>query len=222
MSDRTLPPRASLTAVRAAANGDALVDPPRPCALQHRIEAAQYDVARDRVRGLAQLNKLFREGTFPREPLDGPTRGQMVAADVLPLVTPPVARLITTTKPWLGKVFDAEAECGTNLLTPAFVAVCSVLLRDYRGFRPAGDDAFSGFTFRTYAGQGSQDADRRVLKIDYDRPENPPVIRRILDELVQVDDDYYLGKAHFQLSATRWHLLFYFALQRRAPGPRGQ
>lgn len=196
-------------------NTDAFVNTPKPSPLLHRIEAAQYDVVRDRVRGLEQLSKMFREGVFPRAPLHGPTNGQMIAADIAPHVSPPIARLITTTKPWLGKVFDAEGASGENLLTPGFVAISRVLFPGYRGFRQVSEHSFAGFSFRTYPGDGLQDPDRRVLKIDYDRPENPPVIRRILDELVQLDDNYYLGKAHFRLSLTSWHLLFVFALQRR-------
>ncbi len=65
--------------------------------------------------------------------------------------TPPVVRLIATTKPWLGKVFDADGERGTKLLTAAFVALSSVLFRGCCGFRPAGEDAFSGFPSRTHA-----------------------------------------------------------------------
>jgi hypothetical protein len=185
----------------------------------HRIEAAQYDLLRDRNRGMEQLNKLFRDGVFPRAALNGPTNGRMIAADIAPadiapFVTPPFVKLISSTKPWIGKVFDAEGACGENLLTPPFVAIARVLFPSYRGFRAASEHSFSGFSFRTYPGDGLQDPDRRVLKIDYDRPENPPVIRRILDELVQVDDNYYLGKAHLRLSLTRWHLLFVFALER--------
>jgi len=185
-----------------------------PAGLQHRIEAAQYEVRRDRLRGLDQLGAMFREGTFPRAPLDGPTRGQLIAADVAPLVTSPVVHLLTTTRPWLGKVFDADRERGQNLLTPGFVRVARLMFPGYRGFRRAGDHAFTGLGFRTYPGDGLVDPDRRVLKIDYDTPDNPPMIRRILDELVQVDDNYYLGKAHVRLSVSRWHLLFVFALQR--------
>ena len=196
-------------------NSEAFVETPKPSALLHRVESAQYEAVRDRTRGLEQLSKMFREGVYPHAPLNGPTNGQMIAADVAPLLTSPVVRLLTTTKPWLGKVFDAEAATGENLLTPGFVSLSRVLFPSYRGFRPAGEHSFSGFSFRTYPGDGLQDPDRRVLKIDYDRPENPPVMRRILDELVQLDDNYYLGKAHFRLSLTKWHLLFVFALQRR-------
>lgn len=194
---------------------DVPVETPKSSSFVHRIEAAKYDLLRDRARGLDQLNKLFREGVFPRTPLSGPTDGQMIAVDVAPLVTAPVDRLLTRTKPWLGKVFDAEGACGENLLIPEFVAASRLLFPGFNGFRMASETSVAAFPFRTYAGDGLQDPDRRVLKIDYDGPENPPAMRRILDELVQLDDNYYLGKAHFRLSPTKWHLLFFFALQRR-------
>lgn len=194
---------------------DVPVEAAKKSSFLHRIEAAQYDLVRDRTRGLTQLDKLFREGVFPREPLDGPTHGQMIAVDVAPLVTAPLALLLTRTKPWLGKIFDAETASGENLLIPEFVAASRVLFPGYDGFRVASDTSVKGLPFRTYAGDGLQDPDRRVLKIDYDSSENPPGMRRILDELVQLDDNYYLGKAHLRLSATKWHLLFFFALQRR-------
>lgn len=184
-------------------------------AFLHRIQAAQYDLSRDRQRGLEQLNKLFREGVYPRAPLDGPTNGQMIYVDIAPLVTGPMDRLLTRTKPWLGKVFDAENHCGENLLIPEFVGVSRVLFPGYRGFKMASTHSVRGLPFRTYAGDGLQDPDRRVLKIDYSSPENPPAMQRILDELVQLDDNYYLGKAHLRLSVAKWHLLFFFALQRR-------
>ncbi|MDP2313846.1 MAG: hypothetical protein Q8P41_13140 [Pseudomonadota bacterium] len=195
-------------------NSEGFARTPPPSTLLYRIEAAQYEVVRDRARGLERLNKLFREGVFPQTPVNGPTNGQMIAADIAPHVTPPFVRLIETTKPWLGKVFDAEGACGENLLTPGFVNAARVFFPGYSGFRPASEHSFTGFSFRTYAGDGVKDPDRRVLKIDYDSPVNPPAMRRILDELVQLDDNYYLGKAHFRLSLTNWHLLFYFALQR--------
>jgi hypothetical protein len=52
-----------------------------------------------------------------------------------------------------------------------------------------------------------------VLKIDYDLAENPGLsIRRVLDELVQVDDGFYLGKAHLKWWWGRWQLVAYFTL----------
>jgi hypothetical protein len=54
-----------------------------------------------------------------------------------------------------------------------------------------------------------------VLKIDYDRPGNPRLsIRRVLDELVQLDGGLYLGKAHLKWWWGRWQMVAYFTLAR--------
>jgi hypothetical protein len=72
-----------------------------------RVEAAQYDVLRDRVRGLAQLNEIFRAGEFPRAPLDGATN-----AEAPP--NPPHA-LVGYTRP---ARIPSEPPCGCYALLP--------------------------------------------------------------------------------------------------------
>jgi hypothetical protein len=55
-----------------------------------------------------------------------------------------------------------------------------------------------------------------VLKIDYDLEENPSLtVRRVLDELVQLSDDLYLGKAHVRWwwrPKDSWQTVAYFML----------
>ena len=69
------------------------------------------------------------------------------------------------------------------------------------------------YPFRTHLGSGVIDRDRQVLKIDYNVPANPfRLIRRVLDELVEVAPGYYLGKAHLCVRG-HWRTVAYFALQ---------
>ena len=59
------------------------------------------------------------------------------------------------------------------------------------------------------------DSDREVLKLDYDLPKNPAFpIRRVLDELVELSDRLYLGKAHMKWWWGRWQTVAYFSLAR--------
>jgi hypothetical protein len=52
-----------------------------------------------------------------------------------------------------------------------------------------------------------------VLKIDYDLNGNPLfTVRRVLDELVQIDDNLYLGKAHVRWWWGRWQMVAHFSL----------
>jgi hypothetical protein len=187
-----------------------------PDPIVERITQAQRALTQDRRIGLAQMNAIFRDGRLPDEPLNGPTAGEMIAVDLLPGVTPMVRALLTSRMPWMGKTFDAEGMRGENLFYPGFVPVSRVLFPFYRGgYRREGHDRVSAIPFRTYAGTGLKDPDRKVLKIDYDLAVNPRLsLRRILDELVQVDDNYFFGKAYYRLTQTTSHVVFYFALQR--------
>jgi hypothetical protein len=185
-----------------------------PGSVLTRVAEAHVEVKRDRARGLAQMNAIFREGTPPVVPLNGPTTGQMIAVDMLPGITPMVDALLTSHMPWCGKTFNAATAAGENIFYPGFVPVARVIFPMYRDYRREGDRVHA-FPFRTYLGAGLQDPDRQVLKIDYNLPINPRfTMRRILDELVQVDDNYYFGKAHYKLAGKASHLVFYFALQR--------
>ena len=59
-------------------------------------------------------------------------------------------------------------------------------------------------------------ADLDVLRLDYDLPANPRLfvtVRRVLDELVQVADGYYLGKAYVRWYWGAWSMVAYFALR---------
>ena len=57
-----------------------------------------------------------------------------------------------------------------------------------------------------------------ALKIDYDLPENPSLtVRRVLDELIQLDEGLYLGKAHVRWwwsSRNSWQTVAFFSLRK--------
>ena len=48
------------------------------------VSAAKSIFERDRKRGFAALNEIFRSGSPPNQPLDGDYAGQLVALDVAP------------------------------------------------------------------------------------------------------------------------------------------
>lgn len=75
-------------------------------------------------------------------------------------------------------------------------------------------DRIEAFPFRTRIAPGELDPETDVLKIDYDFEANPDLIlRRILDELVEVDDGLYLGKILFRRSG-KWMPIGFFTLER--------
>jgi hypothetical protein len=180
-----------------------------------RVRAAQNLLKHDRRRALDLLNALFREGMPPDPALDGRCAGQLVAVDIAPVLTPLTEALLSRWLPWKGKFFQAAQDQGDNIFVRSSKPLGRVLWPMYRDYRDDGSQTFRAFQFRTYVAPGRDDPDRQVLKIDYDLPANPRfTIRRVLDELVQVADNYYLGKAHLKWWWGRWQMVVYFALQR--------
>jgi hypothetical protein len=179
------------------------------------LATAQRLVSRDRRRGLAALNDLFRSGTLPASPLDGRYRGSLAALDIAPGFTRLFDWITASWMPWLGKTFDAAKQTGENIFSRDSYLVARFFNPLYRGFALEDGETYRGFAFRTYTAPGLMDLDRTVLKIDYDLDENPPLnVRRVLDELVQVDRDTYLGKAHLYWWWGSWQTVAYFVLSR--------
>ena len=97
---------------------------------------------------------------------------------------------------WLGKKFDYDTDTGTNV------------------FKSAAGLSNEGFGFITYAGKGIRDTTLDVLKIDYSTPDNPFWLSPVLDEIVQVDDDHYLGKLFIKFLPGHPFTVAFFELTR--------
>jgi hypothetical protein len=178
-----------------------------------RIRAAQRQVKQNRASGFAALNEIFRAGTVPHPPLDGRYAGELVALDIAPGLTKLGEMVAAIWMPWQGKTFDAARSRGDNIFQRNSLPLARVMAPFYRGFIDDGSTTYRAFTFRTYIAPGKTDPDQQVLKIDYDLAGNPRLtIRRVLDELVQLADVLYLGKAHFKWWWGNWQLVGYFTL----------
>jgi len=171
---------------------------------------------RHRAHDLASLNDMFRAGTPPTAPLDGPYAGVLHALDVAPGLTPFFRYVVERWMPWQGKTFDARRSSGDNVFTRDSLGLAHVFWPLYRGYRDDGPQTYRAFEFRTRVAAGLFDPDRQVLKIDYDLPSNPGfTIRRVLDELVQVAGGEYLGKAHLRWWWGHWQTVAFFALSEK-------
>jgi hypothetical protein len=85
----------------------------------------------------------------------------------------------------------------------------------WRRYTPeyVGPDRVEAFPFRTRVAPGELDPGVDVLKIDYDFEANPDfMIRRILDELVQVAPGRYLGRVLLRLNG-RFRPIGFFSLR---------
>ena len=180
----------------------------------NELRAAQNIFRQNRKLGLAELNKLFHTGIVPEPSLNGQYAGELVAIDIAPGLTWFFEWLTQRWMPWLGKTFNAAHRSGDNVFARDSYSIARFFNPFYRGFVADRSGAYRCFTFHTYVASGLADPDRSVLKIDYDIDGNPsPTIRRILDELVQLDRNLYLGKAHVHWWLGGWQTVAYFLLK---------
>jgi hypothetical protein len=156
------------------------------------------ELHQDRWRGLKELETCVAGGSSP-EGLDGRLRGRLLATTLgrgFDLAADAAARLWM---PWLGKTFDGAANSGRNDFTAGAGLLFRFTFPRYSELKVEDSQRCSGFAFRSSISPSALDPDTAVLRIDYrDEPENPSwPVRRILDELVAVDDGLFLGQALF-------------------------
>lgn len=94
-------------------------------------------------------------------------------------------------KNWRGKTFNQQAQTGVNTFTDG-----------------------ERYTFKTYESTGLRDHDTKVLRIDYNQPGNPWWLKFIVDEIVEVKPNNYLGKVHLKVIPNLPFTLMYFELSR--------
>lgn len=182
-----------------------------------RLSAARALLTQERRKGLAALDELFRDGSPPAVALDGRYAGELLALNVAPGLTGLATWLAGRWMPWLGKRFDAASEQGDNVFHNNSRGLARVYWPLYRDYRADGPTTYRAFAFRTRIGPGVADPDRIVLKIEYDLPGNPAAtVGRVVDELLQIGDGLYLGKAHLQWWWGRWQQVAYFSLAGKA------
>jgi hypothetical protein len=115
--------------------------------------------------------------------------------------------------PWLGKSFDAKNQIGFNIFTPLGARILKFASPLYQKFSVNEEGNTRAYYFKTYVGKGKKDVNTDVLKLDYDMPENPFWIRAILDEVVEVAPQQYLGKIHVKVLPGFFISIGYFGLR---------
>src|SRR5260221_3532189 len=116
--------------------------------------------------------KQFIEGIVPQAPPSGFYHGAAYLLGNRPV-------------PWLGKSFESENAKGFNIFTPKGASIIKFLTPLYRLFRVNAEGNTDAYYFKTSIGPGLKDKNIDVFKLDYDPPENPFLIRIILDEVVE-------------------------------------
>lgn len=116
--------------------------------------------------------------------------------------------------PWLGKSFEAENRLGFNVFTPTGANLLSILTPFYKLFRPNADGNTDAYYFKTSTGPGFRDKEIGTFKLDYDSPENPFLVRIILDEIVETAPDEFLGKVYMKVFPGYYATIGYFGLRK--------
>ena len=168
-----------------------------------RYFRAVADLPHDRSAALADLEACFLDGATPG-PIEGPARGRLHTTTVGSGLDSVLGALSRLWMPWTGKAFDPDANEGRNLFTPGFRPVLRTLWPTYDLDRDEGTRRISAFPFTTWVGPSAYlSGGPDVLKIDYEHPQSPWLVRDILDELVRIDDGLFLGQALLRVRGTR-------------------
>jgi hypothetical protein len=183
-----------------------------PDELDRLADRLHPDVNRAQI--LDRFEHAFRSGTVPEPPPDGFLPGRFLATSIWSPFDSLALRLARVWMPWEGKSFDPASASGVNRFTqaPLTRAAFNIVFPGYQPIRSTAD-RIDGFAFRTWIGRGQVDPGVDVLKIDYDSDQNPSfIIRRILDELVQIAPGRYLGRVLLRVGG-RFHPIGFFSLR---------
>ena len=148
----------------------------------------------DRPLGLAELASCFVAGKAA-EGLVGVRRGRLLAVTYGYGVKGVFEGVGRVWMPWRGKEFSRQAAEGVNLFTQGGRRLIRGAFPRYRDITDD-DQGATAFRFATSVGPSVTHPGHTVLRLDYQNvSENPTSVRRVHDELVQLDDDLFLGQA---------------------------
>jgi hypothetical protein len=181
--------------------------------VREAVRAAGRSARRDRRGALATLAEVFAEGRLPSPPLEGRYRGELITPTLNPWLDDFGRAFTRWWLPWKGKTFSRAANTGDNIFSNDGRWLARLMWPAYRRYVPDGPSQTRALQFRTYAAPGQIDPSVVVFKIDYDWDVNPRfIVRGVLDELVQIDDDYLLGQALLRQKTGAYVRAVYFAL----------
>ena len=151
--------------------------------------------------GQSERQKQFVAASEPAEPPYGFYKGSAYLLGNRPV-------------PWLGKSFECENQKGFNIFTPQGASLLRKMTPFYKLFRLNEDGNTDAYYFKTSIGPGFKDKDTSVFKLDYDSPENPFLIRIILDEIVETAPQEFLGKVHMKVFPGYYTTIGFFGLRK--------
>jgi len=153
--------------------------------------------------GQSTQQDKFLAGSLPTDAPDGFYRGSAYLLGSRPV-------------PWLGKSFERVNDLGFNIFTPAGAKLLKIMTPFYDRFRVNADGNTEAYNFKTSTGPGFKDKAIETFKLDYDSSENPFLIRIILDEIVEIAPQEFLGKVHLKVFPGYYSTIGFFGLRKRS------
>ena len=111
---------------------------------------------------------------------------------------------------WLGKKFFATGESASGGDAPEGTGINVFAPLDIK--LSNGVTTSEKYPFKTSVGKGAHDGTLDVIKIDYNIPGNPLWLKPILDEVVEVSPNKFLGKLQLRIIPGYPFTLTYFEL----------
>jgi len=164
--------------------------------LREEVELAKRQLKYDQKGGIAALDNIYRQGRVPDPLLNGRYWGEFLTANFHPVLDSWLDIITKFWLPWEGKTFDAKTNTGDNIFTNDGLLLGRLIWPFYNGYVADGRGRTLAFKFQSSIGKCLLEPDIEVLRLNFDLPDNPPfLIRDLVDQLVQIDHDFYLGKA---------------------------
>lgn len=178
------------------------------------VRAIQRVLKTDRRRAFAALQDLFRDGEAPEQPLDGRYAGQLLAFDIAPGLTKLADSVAARWRFWLGKTFDAPHQSGDDIYLRSLLRPTRIFWPHYKNYIDDTPQTWRVFPFRTTLTASLVTPSLPVLRLDYNLPLNPRLsVARTMDEVVQLAEGVYLGRAFVHWWWGRWQPVAYFVLR---------
>lgn len=158
----------------------------------------------------SKLQQDFLEGVVPKG-LNGFYKGKLIKFFPRSTVEQIAGFIVNFWLPWYGKTFYSAKARGENVV-PSYLASFitsrfgeqAIIKKEVQGLHV--------FPFKTTITKGLKDK-IQVLRLNYDLPQNPPQVRQVVDELVRIDKNKYLGKAYIVKGRTIY-LAAFFSLEK--------
>jgi len=178
------------------------------------LEAAKQLLKYDQKGGMAALDHIYRQGIVPNPPLNGRYWGEFLTSNFNPALDSWLDILTRFWLPWQGKTFDADTNTGDNIFTNDGLLLGKLIWPFYDRYVPDNRGKTLAFSFQSSVGRCLLEPDIEVLRLNFDLPDNPRfLIRDLVDQLVQIDDGFYLGKAVLKHPEGGWFCAAYFTLK---------